>query len=55
MKSTTPKCQISIWMSREVSAALKAQAKDERRTFSQVASYAIMEYIRAQREREQRA
>ena len=54
MKSTTPKRQISIWMSDKTHAALKAQAQDERRTLSQVASYAIMEYIGAQREREQR-
>ena len=41
----------SIWISAEAFALVKAQAAAERRTISQVASYAIEQYVNAQRER----
>ena len=52
--STTTLPLPPVKISFEAYDALKGQAQYERRTLSQVASYAILEYIRAQREREQR-
>ena len=49
-----PPPQRLVKLTLEAYEALKEQAQDERRKLSAVASYAIMEYVRAQREREER-
>lgn len=50
--STTAQQPSPVKLSFEAYAALKVQAAAERRTLSQVASYAIIEYINANQERD---
>lgn len=51
-RNTTEKAS-PVQLTQEAFTALKAQAAGERRTLQEVASYAIMEYVNANRERGQ--